>query len=142
VIEDVKQWQNRPLEELYPIVYLDALIPQEYGTHVGGITRRLKMSLLSVLWMGYSERPRSLKHAGKVEICLAHMDTAIQAGRILTGGAVRDFHAPNAAGTNARISERLVMERHVRANTKNLSATMRAVEFTMPISPAVDCEVF
>src|SRR5499433_4315529 len=25
VIEEVKQWQNRPLEELYPIVYLDAL---------------------------------------------------------------------------------------------------------------------
>ena len=26
VIEEVKQWQNRPLEELYPIVYLDALM--------------------------------------------------------------------------------------------------------------------
>src|ERR1700756_5347638 len=26
VIEEVKQWQNRPLDELYPIVYLDALI--------------------------------------------------------------------------------------------------------------------
>src|ERR1700688_3117491 len=26
VIEEVKLWQNRPLEELYPIVYLDALI--------------------------------------------------------------------------------------------------------------------
>jgi len=26
VIEEVKAWQSRPLEELYPIVYLDALI--------------------------------------------------------------------------------------------------------------------
>ena len=26
VVEEVKQWQNRPLEELYPIVYLDALM--------------------------------------------------------------------------------------------------------------------
>src|SRR4029077_8739654 len=26
VIEEVKQWQNRPLDELYPIVYLDALL--------------------------------------------------------------------------------------------------------------------
>ena len=26
VLEEVKQWQNRPLEELYPIVYLDALM--------------------------------------------------------------------------------------------------------------------
>jgi putative transposase len=28
VIEEVKQWQNRPLDELYPIVYLDALMVQ------------------------------------------------------------------------------------------------------------------
>jgi putative transposase len=26
VMEEVKQWQGRPLEELYPIVYLDALM--------------------------------------------------------------------------------------------------------------------
>src|SRR5260370_25308727 len=26
VLEEVQQWQNRPLEELYPIVYLDALM--------------------------------------------------------------------------------------------------------------------
>jgi putative transposase len=26
VMEEVKQWQNRPLDELYPIVYLDALM--------------------------------------------------------------------------------------------------------------------
>jgi hypothetical protein len=26
VVEEVKQWQNRPLEELYPILYLDALM--------------------------------------------------------------------------------------------------------------------
>jgi putative transposase len=26
VIEEVKQWQSRPLEELYPIMYLDALM--------------------------------------------------------------------------------------------------------------------
>lgn len=26
VIEEVKEWQNRPLEALYPIVYLDALM--------------------------------------------------------------------------------------------------------------------
>lgn len=26
VLEEVLQWQKRPLEELYPIVYLDALV--------------------------------------------------------------------------------------------------------------------
>ncbi|MCV7069881.1 transposase, partial [Mycobacterium rufum] len=26
VLEEVTQWQKRPLEELYPIVYLDALV--------------------------------------------------------------------------------------------------------------------
>jgi putative transposase len=26
VVEEVKLWQSRPLEELYPIVYLDALM--------------------------------------------------------------------------------------------------------------------
>jgi putative transposase len=26
VLEEVKAWQARPLEEIYPIVYLDALV--------------------------------------------------------------------------------------------------------------------
>ena len=26
MLSDVKAWQNRPLERVYPIVYLDALI--------------------------------------------------------------------------------------------------------------------
>jgi putative transposase len=29
VIEEVKLWQGRPLEEVYPIVYLDALMSRE-----------------------------------------------------------------------------------------------------------------
>lgn len=35
VIEDVKAWQNRPLEEVYPVVYLDALqMKIRDGAHV------------------------------------------------------------------------------------------------------------
>jgi putative transposase len=26
VLEEVKAWQSRPLEEIYPIIYLDALV--------------------------------------------------------------------------------------------------------------------
>lgn len=26
VMEEVRQWQNRPLEELYPILYMDCLV--------------------------------------------------------------------------------------------------------------------
>src|SRR5579864_378893 len=33
VVEEVKQWQNRPLEELYPIVYLDAVKVRDEGAH-------------------------------------------------------------------------------------------------------------
>lgn len=35
VVEEVKSWQNRPLESLYPIVYLDALyVKMRDGAHV------------------------------------------------------------------------------------------------------------
>jgi putative transposase len=32
VLEEVKLWQNRPLEEFYPIVYMDALRVKSAGT--------------------------------------------------------------------------------------------------------------
>src|SRR5260370_41413084 len=35
VVEEVKAWQSRPLEELYPIVYLDAMmVKMRDGGHV------------------------------------------------------------------------------------------------------------
>jgi putative transposase len=35
VIEEVKAWQNRPLEALYPILYLDALqVKVRAGGHI------------------------------------------------------------------------------------------------------------
>lgn len=33
VLEEVKAWQNRPLEELYPIIYLDALVVKVRDGH-------------------------------------------------------------------------------------------------------------
>ena len=35
ILEEVKAWQSRPLEELYPIVYLDAtMVKIRDGGHV------------------------------------------------------------------------------------------------------------
>jgi transposase-like protein len=34
VVEEVKVWQSRPLEELYPIVYLDAMMVVRDSGHV------------------------------------------------------------------------------------------------------------
>jgi transposase-like protein len=31
VMDEVRQWQNRPLEEGYPIVYVDCLVRQPCG---------------------------------------------------------------------------------------------------------------
>jgi putative transposase len=33
VLEDVKEWQHRPLEEIYPIIYLDALVVKVRDGH-------------------------------------------------------------------------------------------------------------
>jgi putative transposase len=33
VLEEVKEWQNRPLEEIYPIIYLDALVVKVRDGH-------------------------------------------------------------------------------------------------------------
>ncbi len=33
VLEEVKKWQNRPLEEIYPIIYLDALVVKVRDGH-------------------------------------------------------------------------------------------------------------
>ncbi|MHA7269877.1 IS256 family transposase [Arthrobacter sp. HLT1-20] len=33
VLEEVQQWQNRPLEEIYPIIYLDALVVKVLDVH-------------------------------------------------------------------------------------------------------------
>jgi putative transposase len=33
VIDEVKQWQNRPLEAVYPIVFLDCLVISKLTPH-------------------------------------------------------------------------------------------------------------
>lgn len=33
VLEEVQQWQNRPLEEIYPVIYLDALVVKVLDGH-------------------------------------------------------------------------------------------------------------
>jgi len=37
VVEEVKAWQSRPLEEIYPIVYLDALVVKVRDGHTVGL---------------------------------------------------------------------------------------------------------
>jgi hypothetical protein len=52
VLEEVKAWQARPLEELYPIVYLDALVVKVRDGH----TVRNKAAHLAIgsIWTGSS----------------------------------------------------------------------------------------
>ena len=63
VNEDVKAWQNRPLDELYPIVYLDAL---DVNIKVAGrVSKRAVYGVLGInrdgtkdvlgLWIGEAE---------------------------------------------------------------------------------------
>ena len=53
VMEEVKLWQNRPLESLYPIVYLDALYVKI--RHEGRVESRAIYVAIGVNWSGHKE---------------------------------------------------------------------------------------
>lgn len=89
VIEEVTAWQNRPLEALYPIVYLDALVVrsrasgavQNKSVYLAlGINRDGEKELLG-LWMAQSEGAKfwlsvmsELKNRGVQDIFIACVD--------------------------------------------------------------------
>ena len=91
VIEDVKAWQSRPLDELYPIVYLDALyvnikvsgrVSKRAVYVVLGINREGNKELLG-LWIGEAEAEGAkfwlkvltdLKNRGLKDILIACCD--------------------------------------------------------------------
>jgi transposase-like protein len=91
VNDEVKAWQNRPLEELYPIVYLDALyVTIKVGGRVSkravyvvlGINRDGNKDLLGI-WIGEVEAEGAkfwlkvltdLKHRGLKDILIACCD--------------------------------------------------------------------
>ena len=50
VINEVKEWQNRPLREIYPVLYLDATI-LKVGTRAASLTKAL-ISPWALLWKG------------------------------------------------------------------------------------------
>ncbi len=53
VMEDVKTWQNRPLESLYAIVYLDALVVKV--RHHGRVDNRAFFLAIGVDWSGQKD---------------------------------------------------------------------------------------
>ena len=89
VLEDVKAWQSRPLEPVYPILYLDAIfIKQRSNGHVRsqavyvalGITLEGQKDLLG-LWMADSEGAKfwlnvltELKNRGMRDVLIACVD--------------------------------------------------------------------
>lgn len=89
VIEDVNSWQNRPLDPVYPIVYLDAIhLRLRSSGHVQnqavylalGITLQGEKDLLG-LWVGESEGAKfwlnvltELKNRGVRDILIACVD--------------------------------------------------------------------
>ena len=89
-----------------------------------------------------AERSGSCEHAGQVEIGLAHMDAAVSGGQILARRTVRDFHAPRAGGTDARISELLIVKRHIGANSGDPAAAVNTRQCANPIHLTVETEKF
>lgn len=89
VIEEVKAWQNRPLEEVYPIVYLDALqFKVRDGAHVRNkaiyVAIGVKLNGLKEvlgLWVAQTEGAKfwlqvmtELKNRGVTDIFIACVD--------------------------------------------------------------------
>lgn len=89
VLEDVTAWRNRPLNQVYPIVYLDALVTKVHGD--GGVTNRAVYVALGVnlegkkevlgLWLGENEGSKfwlrvltELKNRGLEDILIACVD--------------------------------------------------------------------
>jgi len=89
VLEDVKVWRSRPLDTVYPIVYLDALVAKVHGD--GGVSNRAVYVALGVnlegkkevlgLWLGENEGSKfwlrvltEMKNRGLEDILIACVD--------------------------------------------------------------------
>lgn len=89
VIEDVREWRNRRLDAVYPIVYLDALVAKVRGPE--GVTNRAVYVALGVnlqgkkevlgLWLGENEGAKfwlrvltEIKNRGVEDIFIACID--------------------------------------------------------------------
>ena len=89
VLADVKEWRNRPLDEVYPIVYLDALVAKVQGE--GGVANRAVYVAMGVnlqgkkevlgLWIGENEGAKfwlrvltELQNRGLKDILIACVD--------------------------------------------------------------------
>ena len=89
VVEDVREWQNRPLEPLYPIVYLDALMMKI--RHEGRVDTRAVYTAIGInlegeksvlgLWVSASEGAKfwlnvltSLKNRGLRDVLILSTD--------------------------------------------------------------------
>ena len=89
VLKDVKQWRSRPLDKVYPIVYLDALVAKVHGE--GGVSNRAVYVALGVdlegqkevlgLWLGENEGSKfwlrvltEMKNRGLEDILIACVD--------------------------------------------------------------------
>ncbi len=89
ILEDVTAWRNRPLNSVYPIVYLDALVTKVHGD--GGVSNRAVYVALGVnlegkkevlgLWLGENEGSKfwlrvltELKNRGLEDILIACVD--------------------------------------------------------------------
>ena len=89
VLDDVKEWRNRALDEVYPIVYLDALVTKVHGE--GGVSNHAVYVALGVtlegqkevlgLWLGENEGAKfwlrvltELRNRGLEDILIACVD--------------------------------------------------------------------
>ena len=89
VLKDVKEWRSRPLDKVYPIVYLDALVTKVHGE--GGVSNRAVYVALGVnlegqkevlgLWLGENEGSKfwlrvltEMKNRGLEDILIACVD--------------------------------------------------------------------
>jgi putative transposase len=116
VIEEVKQWQGRPLEELYPIVYLDALMVKVRDE--GHIQNKAIYVVLGVnlegqkevlgLWVAQQEGAKfwlqvltELQNRG-VKVCC---DQSAVAVRLCAGLAATKFALLSGRGATGRTKE-------------------------------------
>jgi len=89
VLDDVKEWRNRALDQVYPIVYLDALVAKVRGE--GGVTNKAVYVALGVtlegtkevlgLWLGENEGAKfwlrvltEMQNRGLEDILIACVD--------------------------------------------------------------------
>src|SRR6266536_2540653 len=74
VIEEVKAWQNRPLEEVYPILYLDALqFKVRDGAHVRNKAIYVAIGVKLNGLKGFPEAIETVFPKTEVQLCIVHL---------------------------------------------------------------------